>query len=78
MSGSRTEGRRRLKVLLSLTGGLTCAFLMAIVLLSYGPPFETYWWYVMAAILIAAFLGPMIYSRAIEWVIDGYKGSESS
>lgn len=71
-------GRRRLRVLLSLTGGLTCAALMAAVLLIYGPPFETDWWWAMAGILAAAFLVPLLYARAVDWVIDGYGAAKDS
>ena len=41
-----------------------------------GPPFETSWWWVMAAILVAAFAVPLAYARAVDWVIDGYRAND--
>jgi len=76
MAETRMTGRRRLRILLSLTGGLSCAVLMAAVLTIFGSPFETYWWWVMAAILVAAFAVPLAYARAVDWVVDGYRAND--
>jgi hypothetical protein len=68
-----TKGRKRLSILLCSLSGVSCAALMAAVLLLYGTPYNPLWWWVMAAILIAAFLLPLALVPAIEWVIDGYR-----
>ena len=59
---------------LSLSGGLACAGLMALVLIFYGPPWNPMWWWVMAAILILAFALPRLLAYPIEWIMDGYRG----
>lgn len=68
-----TRGRKRLSVLLCGLSGASCAVLMAAVLLLYGTPYNPFWWWIMAAILLAAFLLPLALVAAIEWVIDGYR-----
>ena len=72
-----TKGRKRLSILLCGLSGVSCAILMAAVLLLYGTPYNPLWWWVMAAILIAAFLLPLALVSAIEWVIDGYRDQNS-
>lgn len=67
------EGRRRLSILLCSLSGISCAVLMVAVLLLYGSPYNSLWWGVMAAVLVAAFLLPLTLVSAIEWVIDGYR-----
>lgn len=66
------EGRRRLRLLLCLLGGLSCAAAMALVLVLYGPPYNPTWWWVMGAVLIAAFAAPALAVPWVEWVIAGY------
>lgn len=66
------EGRRRLKPLLSLLGGGSCAILLALVVYIHGTPYNPVWWFVMAAILVAASLLSWVLVRPIEWVIEGY------
>lgn len=70
------EGRRRLRLTLGGVGGGLCALAMAAVLVVYGTPFDPVWWWVMGAVLIAAFLGPMAIVPVIEWVIQGYLGAD--
>ena len=70
------EGRRRLIVLLSLLSGGTCAFAMAAVLIFYGTPYDTLWWWVMGAILAAAFAAGRILVIPVEWVIAGYRNGD--
>ena len=67
------EGRKRLRRLLCGVSFLTCAAMMAAVLVGYGTPYNPLWWVVMAAILIAAALGPLLLLAPIEWVIAGYR-----
>jgi len=66
-------GRRRLTVLLCGLSGLTCTAMMAAVLLLYGIPFDPLWWWIMGAILVAAFGLPRLLVYAIEWVMAGYR-----
>ena len=68
-----TTGRRRLSLVLCGLSGTSCAVLMAVVLLLYGTPYNSVWWGIMAAILLAAFILPLALVPAIEWVIDGYR-----
>ena len=73
------EGRRRLRLLLSGLGGLSCAAAMAMVLVFYGLPFNPMWWWVMAVTLLAAFVVPTFFAPVIEWVVAGYlRGSDKS
>lgn len=76
MTRSR-KGRQRLSALLCGLSGALCAALMAVVLLTYGPPYNPLWWWVMAAVLAAAFLLPLALVSAIEWVMDGYRDERS-
>ena len=69
------EGRRRLRLLLCGSSGGLCAFAMAAVLVVYGTPYEATWWWVMGAILLAAFVGPAAIVPLVEWVIEGYLGT---
>ena len=73
MAEEAREGRRRLRLLLCGLGGTSCAGAMLLVLLLYGPPYAGYWWGVMAAILAASFIAPLVLVPLIEWVIDGYR-----
>lgn len=73
MAKDRSEGRRRLALLLSATSGGLCALAMAAVLVVYGTPYNPLWWGVMAAVLVAAVLVPRALAPAVEWVIDGYR-----
>jgi predicted lysophospholipase L1 biosynthesis ABC-type transport system permease subunit len=70
---SKSEGGRRLGLVLGATGGLLCALLMALLLLVYGAPYNDLWWWVMLAILIAAFVVPRLLVGPLEWVFDGYR-----
>ena len=67
------KGRRRLSALLCGLSGTSCAALLAAVLLLYGTPYNPLWWWIMAAILVAAFLLPLALVSAIEWVMEGYR-----
>jgi len=73
MARERSEGRRRLALLMSATSGSLCALAMVVVLVVYGTPYNPLWWGVMAAILVAAVLVPRALAPAVEWVIDGYR-----
>ena len=78
MSEANREGRRRLAIVLCCAGGLTCAGAMALVLILYGTPYESYWWAVMAAILAASCVLPRLLVPMVEWVVEGYRhGNES-
>ena len=67
-------GRRRMVLLVSILGGGSCTLAMAAVLIFYGAPYNSLWWFVMAAILsVMIFVLPRVLAPAIEWVIDGYK-----
>jgi hypothetical protein len=47
---------------------------MVAVLIFYGAPYNSLWWFAMAAILlVVTLLVPRMLAPAIEWVIDGYK-----
>ncbi len=72
------EGRRRLKIFLSLLGGGTCAIAMALFVAVYGTPYNPSWWIVMAAILGAAFVAPRFLADPIEWIIAGYSNGAAS
>ena len=71
-------GRRRLIILLCGSSGITCTVLMAAILVGYGTPYNTMWWWVMAAILAAAWILPLVLVRPIEWVIAGYQADGAS
>jgi hypothetical protein len=45
---------------------------MGVFLWLYGTPYNPVWWWVMGAILIAAWILPRGLVAAIEWVIEGY------
>ncbi len=66
------EGRRRLRLLLAGLGAATCAVAMALVLVFYGTPYESFWWPVMGAVLVAAAIVSALCAPAVEWVIAGY------
>ena len=70
------EGRRRLRIVLCVTSGLLCFAAMVAVLILYGTPYREMWWIVMAIILLAAFLVPLVFVQPIEWVMRGYLGGE--
>ncbi len=70
---SRKEGRRRFGLLFGTASGGLCAAMMAVVLIVYGAPYNRLWWFVMAAILVAACLIPRLLVRSLEWVFDGYR-----
>lgn len=59
--------------MLGAASGITCAILMAIVLAVYGTPCNGLWWFVMLAILIAAFVAPRLIAYPLEWVFEGYR-----
>ncbi|WP_193369814.1 hypothetical protein [Pelagibius marinus] len=67
------KGRLRLSILLCGFSGAACAVLMAAVLVFYGTPYNPLWWWIMAAILLTAFLLPLTLVSAIEWVMAGYR-----
>lgn len=71
------KGRRRLSILLCGLSGATCIASMIAVLLLYGTPYNSLWWWIMVAIVIAAFLLPLALVSAIEWVMDGYREEHS-
>jgi len=71
---NKSEGRRRLQIVLGTLGGVVCVAMMAIVLKIYGSPYDPRWWWVMAGILIAAILAPRVLARPVEWIVDGYCG----
>ena len=77
MSGLSKTGRQRLRLLLGAISGGLCSLAMLMVLIVYGAPYDPMWWFVMAAILVAAFLGPSLLVRPIEWVIEGYQDTKS-
>lgn len=70
--GSR-EGRRRMRIVVCSLSGAGCAVSMALVLVLYGLPFDPLWWWVMAAILVAACVLPLALVPVLEWVIEGYR-----
>lgn len=74
----RSKGRKRLTALLCGLSGTSCAALMVAVVLIYGRPYNPQWWWIMGAILIAAFLLPLTLVPAIEWVMDGYRDDKTS
>ncbi len=69
-------GRRRLTVFLSCLSGASCALAMVMVLIVYGTPYDSLWWWVMAAILAGAFIVPRFLLYPIEWVITGYSNED--
>ena len=73
MEKPSNSGRRRLTILLSCLSGSACALAMAIVLIAFGPPYDSMWWWVMAAVLVGAFALPRLLVFPIEWVIAGYR-----
>ena len=70
--GNRNQGRRRLGILLSTMSGGLCGLAMIAVLIGYGTPYNSYWYWIMAGILGAAFFCPLLLLPAVEWVIKGY------
>lgn len=68
-----SKGRKRLSILLCGLSGMACIALVAVVLLLYGTPYNPLWWWIMAAIVVAAFLLPLALVSAIEWVMEGYR-----
>jgi hypothetical protein len=77
MSGQqRSEGRRRLRILLAILGFAGCALGMALVVVFYGPPYNPIWWGIMAVVLGGAIALPPLLAPAIEWVMDGYRQAE--
>lgn len=73
MNGQRSEGRRRLRILLATLGVTGCAAVMMLVVVFYGPPYNPIWWWVMAGILGGSAVLPPLLTPAIEWVMDGYR-----
>lgn len=51
--------------------------MMAAVLIFYGEPYDPLWWWVMAAVLLAACVLPFGLVLAIEWVVKGYREEDS-
>jgi hypothetical protein len=70
-------GRQRLRLLLGALSGGACSLAMAMTLIVYGAPYDPMWWWVMALILVAAFLAPALLILPIEWVIKGYREDKS-
>jgi hypothetical protein len=70
---SRREGRRRFGLLFGAASGGLCGAMMAVVLIVYGAPYNRLWWFVMAAILVAACFIPRLLVRPLEWVFEGYR-----
>lgn len=66
------KGRRRLKILLGLLGGGTCAIFLALAVVVLGAPYNPFWWLVMAVILVASFVLPSFLVRPIEWLVKGH------
>lgn len=73
MTHKPNAGRWRLTILLCGLSGVTCTAMMAAVLLLYGKPYDRMWWWIMGAILLAAFGLPRLLVHAIEWVMAGYR-----
>ena len=73
MDQQYSEGRTRLRRLLCGVSFLSCAAMMAAVLIGYGTPYNPIWWGGMAAILAAAAVAPLLLVAPIEWVITGYR-----
>ncbi|MFQ5774675.1 MAG: hypothetical protein ACE5GS_09170 [Kiloniellaceae bacterium] len=63
-----------MRLLLCSLGGASCAAAMATVLVFYGTPYNPMWWWVMGAILVAAFVLPAALVPWIDWVMAGYRG----
>ncbi len=76
MSEHSNRGRQRLRLLLGAVSAVLCALAMAAVLVVYGTPYNPLWWWVMGAILAAAFLVVPLLASPIEWVIKGYQERE--
>lgn len=53
-------------------GGGACAAAMAVVLVFYGSPYNSYWWPVMGVVLFATAVVSALCAPIIEWVIAGY------
>ncbi|MFQ5958943.1 MAG: hypothetical protein ACE5LF_06190 [Alphaproteobacteria bacterium] len=73
MTTGTKEGRRRLGLLLSGVSGGLCVLAMGAALVFLGTPWNPMWWWVMAAVLVAALVLPRALVPAVEWVIDGYR-----
>ena len=71
-----SNGRQRLGLLLCLTGSLSSAGAMLMVLIFYGVPYSSNWWWLMAAIWVACSFVPYVFVYPIEWVIKGYKSED--
>ncbi len=70
---SEQEGTRRLRVVLGGMSLLSCALAMIAVLILYGTPYRMLWWWIMTAVLVAAYFAPRLLVPAFEWVIEGYR-----
>jgi RsiW-degrading membrane proteinase PrsW (M82 family) len=66
------KGRRRLRMLLSFLFGGATLFTVVLVLIGYKAPYNPIWWLVLGAIVMGAFLAPLLLVPAIEWVMEGY------
>lgn len=69
----RSVGRRRLRILLAGLGFAACAMTMSLVVVFYGPPYNSMWWGIMAAILGLATLLASLLAPLVDWVIAGYR-----
>lgn len=66
-------GRRRFSIVAGAMCGTACLAAMALVLAVYGAPYDSVWWWTMAAILAVSCLAGRITAPAVEWVIEGYR-----
>lgn len=66
------RGRRRLRMLLSFFFGGATLLTVVLVLIGYRLPYNPIWWLVLGAIVLGAFLAPLLLVPAIEWVMEGY------
>lgn len=73
---NKTEGRRRLQIVLGTVGAIGYVAIVAVILKINGPPYNSRWWWVMAAILVAAILAPRVLAPPLEWIVEGYCGEK--
>ena len=69
-------GRRRLMLVLAPLGCGACLIAMGLLLVFYGTPYNPIWWWVMAALVIAASGLSCLLVYPIEWVMRGYRGED--
>jgi hypothetical protein len=67
------KGTLRLRVVLAAAEIAALALALAVALVLNGPPYWRGWWFVMAALFVAAIPASLVISRLVEWVIAGYR-----